>query len=135
VLNGYTSNPGMLVLRSGLEVGMPGRLISRRVIRLCFLIILVCQFALFLLFTRSRNPIFYGSEILSSLLGHYVENTHPTETLRYIEMFQADTVKDFGLEQWLALTPPDLVAQILNVSIETVKGFRGERGVLVMGKE
>jgi oxalate decarboxylase len=69
------------------------------------------------------------------MLGHYVENTHPTETLRYIEMFQADTVKDFGLEQWLALTPPDLVAQILNVSIETVKSFRSERGILVMGKD
>ncbi|EHL01366.1 putative Oxalate decarboxylase oxdD [Glarea lozoyensis 74030] len=67
--------------------------------------------------------------------GHYVENTHPTETLRYLEIFQSDKVVDFGLEQWLALTPPDLVAQILNVSVETVKSFKSERGILVKGKE
>jgi oxalate decarboxylase len=72
---------------------------------------------------------------LTSLLGHYVENTHPTETLCYLEIFKADTVKDIGLQQWLSLTPPDLVAQILNVSLETVKSFRPEKGILVMGED
>jgi hypothetical protein len=39
--NGYISNLGMLVLLCGLEEGMPGLLISKPVILLCFLTTLV----------------------------------------------------------------------------------------------
>lgn len=66
-------------------------------------------------------------------LGHYVENTGNT-TLSYMEIFKSDKVVDFSLQQWLALTPNDLVAQILNVTIATVKGFKTSKSVVVMGK-
>ncbi|KAG9236697.1 putative oxalate decarboxylase oxdC [Amylocarpus encephaloides] len=65
--------------------------------------------------------------------GHYVENTHPNETLYYIEIFKAPKVLDFSLQQWLALTPPDIVAQILNVSVETVKSFKTNKQVIIAG--
>ncbi|CAG8976760.1 hypothetical protein HYALB_00008418 [Hymenoscyphus albidus] len=66
--------------------------------------------------------------------GHYIENVS-NETVTYLEIFKADTVKDFSLSQWLSLTPNDLVAQVLNVSIETVKKFRTDKPVIVMGKK
>jgi oxalate decarboxylase len=46
-------------------------------------------------------------------------------------MFKDNKVEDIPLQQWLALTPPDIVAQILNVTVATVKGFRTEKGILV----
>ncbi|ELU37101.1 putative oxalate decarboxylase [Rhizoctonia solani AG-1 IA] len=40
--------------------------------------------------------------------GHYVENIGNT-TLKFLEIFNADKYEDISLNQWLALTPPDLV--------------------------
>ncbi|KAF8465540.1 oxalate decarboxylase [Kalaharituber pfeilii] len=51
--------------------------------------------------------------------GHYIENSGKGE-LVFIEMFKSDRVADVSLSQWLALTPPDVVAQLLNVSREFV---------------
>jgi hypothetical protein len=142
--SGCTLNPVTRVLRYGSVAEMPELLILRLVILLYFLTTQVCQQPIFLpcyirhFFSRECYICFCAFAIcsrpLNSTSGHYVENTHPTETLRYLEIFQSDKVVDFGLEQWLALTPPDLVAQILNVSVETVKSFRSERGILVKGK-
>ena len=64
-------------------------------------------------------------------LGHYVENTSQNETLEYLEIFKADQVKDVSLTQWLALTPNDLVAQVLNISTDTVAGLKKEKQVLI----
>jgi oxalate decarboxylase len=41
-------------------------------------------------------------------MGHYVENTG-SGPLRFLEMFRSDRFEDVSLDQWLALTPPDLV--------------------------
>lgn len=40
--------------------------------------------------------------------GHYVENIGNT-TLKFLEIFNADKYEDISLNQWLALTPPDMV--------------------------
>ena len=40
--------------------------------------------------------------------GHYVENIGNT-TLKFLEIFNADKYEDISLNQWLALTPPDVV--------------------------
>jgi hypothetical protein len=40
--------------------------------------------------------------------GHYVENIGNT-TMRYLEIFKTEIYEDISLNQWLALTPPDLV--------------------------
>ena len=41
-------------------------------------------------------------------MGHYVENTGD-ETLTFLEMFRSDHFADISLNQWMALTPPELV--------------------------
>jgi oxalate decarboxylase len=46
--------------------------------------------------------------------GHYLENTGDT-TLRYLEMFRSDRFADVSLNQWMALTPPELVRDHLNL--------------------
>ncbi|KAH8654121.1 oxalate decarboxylase [Tricladium varicosporioides] len=63
--------------------------------------------------------------------GHYIENTSPTQCLRYLEIFKSDHVEDFSLAQWMALTQPDMVAQILNISVEAVKATKKEKQVIV----
>ncbi|KAF3932393.1 hypothetical protein ABW19_dt0205818 [Dactylella cylindrospora] len=63
--------------------------------------------------------------------GHYIENTSKTEDLVWVEIYKSDRVADIPLSQWLALTPPDLVAQLLNVSPEFVKSISKEKQVLV----
>ncbi|CAL1716033.1 unnamed protein product [Somion occarium] len=51
--------------------------------------------------------------------GHYVENTGNT-TLRYLEIFKTDRFQDISLNQWLALTPPELVKAHLNLDDTTI---------------
>ena len=46
--------------------------------------------------------------------GHYIENTG-TSPLRFLEMFRSDHYADVSLTQWLALTPPELVAAHLKI--------------------
>ncbi|KAJ6263892.1 oxalate decarboxylase [Drechslerella dactyloides] len=66
--------------------------------------------------------------------GHYIENTSETEELVWVEIYKSDRVADIPLSQWLALTPPDLVAQLLNVSPEFVKSISKTKQVLVNQK-
>lgn len=55
----------------------------------------------------------------------------------FLEIFRGpqfgDKVKfnDFSLTQWLALNPPEFVAQQLNVSIDLVKQLRKDKQILV----
>ncbi|GAB1522331.1 hypothetical protein RhiTH_005445 [Rhizoctonia solani] len=39
---------------------------------------------------------------------HYVENIGNT-TLKYLDIFKTDVYQDISLNQWLTLTPPDMV--------------------------
>ncbi|KAL0945498.1 hypothetical protein HGRIS_000982 [Hohenbuehelia grisea] len=52
-------------------------------------------------------------------MGHYVENIGNT-TLRFLEIFRTDRFEDISLNQWLALTPPELVKAHLGLSDETI---------------
>jgi oxalate decarboxylase len=47
-------------------------------------------------------------------MGHYVENTGD-EPLRFLEVFRSERFADISLAQWLALTPPALVREHLQV--------------------
>ncbi|TDL25576.1 oxalate decarboxylase [Rickenella mellea] len=51
--------------------------------------------------------------------GHYVENTGNT-TLSFMEIFNADIFEDISLNQWLALTPPELVKANLGFDDATI---------------
>jgi oxalate decarboxylase len=52
-------------------------------------------------------------------MGHYVENTGKT-TLRFLEMFKSSYYADVSLNQWLALTPSELVQGHLNLDPKKV---------------
>ncbi|THV07830.1 oxalate decarboxylase [Dendrothele bispora CBS 962.96] len=52
-------------------------------------------------------------------MGHYVENTG-NSTLRFLEIFNTDRFQDISLNQWLALTPPDLVKAHLALDDDTI---------------
>ena len=41
-------------------------------------------------------------------MGHYIENTG-SGPVRYLEMFRSAHYADLSLNQWMALTPPELV--------------------------
>ncbi|SJK99714.1 related to Oxalate decarboxylase OxdC [Armillaria ostoyae] len=52
-------------------------------------------------------------------MGHYVENIGNT-TLKYLEIFNTDRFEDISLNQWLALTPPDVVKAHLDFDDATI---------------
>jgi len=53
-------------------------------------------------------------------MGHYIENTGDTP-LRFLELFKSARFADVSLNQWMALTPPELVQAHLNLN-PTVMG-------------
>ena len=63
-------------------------------------------------------------------MGHYVENTGD-ETLRFLEMFPSPHFADVSLNQWMALTPPELVQQHLNLDQQTLAALRKDKPVIV----
>jgi oxalate decarboxylase len=63
-------------------------------------------------------------------MGHYVENTGD-EPLRFLEMFRSDHYADVSLNQWMALTPPELVQAHLNVDQPTMAALRKDKPIIV----
>ena len=59
-------------------------------------------------------------------MGHYVENTGDT-TLRFLEVFKSSYYADLSLDQWLALTPPDLLKAHLNLDDRSIAALRKQR--------
>src|SRR6202048_3496807 len=55
-------------------------------------------------------------------LGHYIKNTGDTD-LQFLEVFRAPYFADVSLSDWIARTPPAMVAQHLNVSEATIAKF------------
>jgi oxalate decarboxylase len=56
-------------------------------------------------------------------MGHYVENTGTTP-LRFLETFKSSYYADVSLEQWLALTPSELVEAHLGLDRATMDRLR-----------
>lgn len=63
-------------------------------------------------------------------LGHYVQNTG-TETLWFLEIFKSNRFQDVSLNQWMALTPTELVQTNLNVGPEVIHALRKEKWPVV----
>lgn len=49
----------------------------------------------------------------------------------WIEIYKSDRVADISLTQWLALTPPDIVASTLKISRSVVDALKKEKQVLI----
>lgn len=62
--------------------------------------------------------------------GHYIQNTG-SETLWFLEMFKSNRFEDVSLNQWMALTPKDLVQSNLNVGSELLDSLRKEKWPVV----
>src|ERR1700675_1369658 len=58
--------------------------------------------------------------------GHYIENTGTTP-LRFLEMFKSSYYADVSLNQWLALTPPELVKAHLKLGPQFMTALRKEK--------
>ena len=63
-------------------------------------------------------------------MGHYVENTGD-EPLRFLEMFRSDHFADVSLNQWMALTPPELVQAHLDLDQQTMAALSKEKPIVV----
>jgi oxalate decarboxylase len=63
-------------------------------------------------------------------MGHYIENTGD-EPLRFLEMFRSDRFADVSLNQWMALTPPELVQAHLNLDEQTMAALSKSKPLIV----
>jgi oxalate decarboxylase len=59
-------------------------------------------------------------------MGHYILNTGE-QPLRFLEMFRSDKYADISLNQWLALTPPELVQAHLNTDQSTTAAITANK--------
>ncbi|KAG8739827.1 hypothetical protein FRC10_005088 [Ceratobasidium sp. 414] len=62
--------------------------------------------------------------------GHYVENIG-NGTLKFLEIFNSDKYEDISLNQWLALTPPEMVKAHLQLSDDTISKLQKVKPVVV----
>ncbi|RYE02898.1 MAG: cupin domain-containing protein, partial [Sphingobacteriaceae bacterium] len=65
-------------------------------------------------------------------MGHYIENIGKTP-LRFLEVFKSDKYEDVSLNQWMALTPPELVKAHLNIGDDVIGKLPKEKPVIVKG--
>jgi oxalate decarboxylase len=63
-------------------------------------------------------------------MGHYIENTG-NEMLRFLEMFRSPLFVDVSLNQWMALTPPELVQGHLKLDPAVMEALRKEKSPIV----
>jgi oxalate decarboxylase len=63
-------------------------------------------------------------------MGHYIENTGNT-TLRFLELFRSNHYADVSLEQWMAVTPPELVAAHLNIDRSSIAALPKREQIVV----
>jgi oxalate decarboxylase len=83
---------------------------------------------------RSRTFDYRAGDVgyVPFAMGHYVQNTGD-EPLRFLEMFRSDRFADVSLNQWMALTPPELVKAHLNVDDATIGALKKAKPVIVPG--
>lgn len=63
-------------------------------------------------------------------MGHYIQNTGK-DTLWFLEIFRSDRFEDISLNQWMALTPRELVRDNLNASAELLDALRKQKWPVV----
>lgn len=74
--------------------------------------------------TANFNPGDLG--YVKKSLGHYIENTGSTD-LVFMEIFKAPHFEEISLSDWLAHTPPAMVAQTLNLAPDIIARFPKNR--------
>ncbi|MPZ38294.1 MAG: cupin domain-containing protein [Rhizobiales bacterium] len=59
-------------------------------------------------------------------MGHYIENTGTT-TVRFLEMFKSSYYADLSLNQWMALTPPELLEAHLKLDPQVTRALHKKK--------
>jgi oxalate decarboxylase len=73
---------------------------------------------------RAQTADFHAGDVgyVKRSVGHYVVNTGSTD-LQFLAVFKSDEYAEVALSDWLTHTPPDLVAQHLNVDPSVIARF------------
>jgi oxalate decarboxylase len=81
---------------------------------------------------QARTFDFRGGDVgyVPFAMGHYIENTGSTP-LRFLEMFKSSYYADLSLNQWLALSPPDLVKAHLNLDQQFMEALSKTKAPIV----
>jgi oxalate decarboxylase len=67
--------------------------------------------------------------VVKKSFGHYVQNTGDTD-LVFMEIFKTDRYEEVTLAQWLAGTPPDMLASHLNMDPKLFQQFKARQVVV-----
>lgn len=62
-------------------------------------------------------------------MGHYFENVGD-EPARMLELFRSDHFSDVSLNQWLGLTPAEVVGATLNLDLQTLAALRKDKPLI-----
>ena len=74
----------------------------------------------------------YRARDVPFAMGHYVVNSG-NETLRFLEMFRSPVFADVSLNQWMALTPPELVQGHLKLDDAVLQALEKKKSPIVPG--
>ena len=82
----------------------------------------------------ARTFDFQGGDVgyVPFAMAHYIENTGST-LVRFLEVFASDRYADVSLAQWMALTPPELVAANLHLDRDLVDAIPTGKCSVVSG--
>ncbi len=74
---------------------------------------------------QARTFDFHAGDVgyVPFAMGHYIEN-RGTTPLRFLEMFKSSYYADVSLDQWMALTPPELVSAHLKLDPTVMEALR-----------
>jgi oxalate decarboxylase len=83
---------------------------------------------------KARTMDFQAGDVgyVEKSLLHYIENTGDTDLI-FLEMFKSSFYQDISFSEWLAHTPPELVAAHLNIDQATLNAIPKEKLVIVPG--
>ena len=84
---------------------------------------------------KARTFDYRGGDVgyVPFAMGHYIENTGASP-LRFLEVFRSGTYADLSLNQWMKLTPPELVRSHLNVDQALLDGLAADKTPVLPAK-
>ena len=85
---------------------------------------------------KARTFDYRGGDVgyVPVAMGHYIENTGST-TLRFLEVFRSGRFASFSLNQWMKLTPPELVRSHLDIDQSVIDGLSAENRPVLPGRK
>lgn len=85
---------------------------------------------------KARTVDYHAGDVgyVPFAMGHFIENTGDA-TLRFLEMFRAERFADISLNQWMALTPPDLVRSHLHASDTLMRALCPDKRPIVIDRD